>query len=143
MLTLSNEKNSFTEPQIWKIIYHLSLGLSHLHSSKISHRDLKPENIMITLDGNYKICDFNSASNKFYHTINNNIKNEIIFDISRNTTPAVRAPEQLDLYTGYPINEKVDIWALGIILYNLLFDSQTFKNHSMIGGPIGAEGKIL
>jgi serine/threonine protein kinase len=133
MMKLSNDKNSFTEPQIWKIIYHISLGLAAVHGSKSAHRDLKPENILITLDGTYKISDFGSATNKFYENINNNIRNEIIFDISRNTSPGYRAPEQLDLYTGYPINEKVDIWALGLILYNLLFDAQPFMSMSGSG----------
>ena len=36
----------------------------------------------------------------------------------------IRAPEQIDLFSGNIINEKVDIWALGILLYNLLFDTQ-------------------
>lgn len=133
MMKLSNDKNSFTEPQIWKIIYHISLGLAVVHGNKCAHRDLKPDNILITMDGTYKISDFGSATNKFYDQINNNLRNEIIFDISRNTSPGYRAPEQLDLYTGYPINEKVDIWALGLILYNLLFDTQPFMSMSGSG----------
>lgn len=44
-----------------------------------------------------------------------------------------RAPEQLDLFPGNPINEKVDIWALGVILYNLLFDSQPFLSNNKRG----------
>ena len=85
---------------------------------------------MITLDGVHKICDFGSSTTKFYEVINYNNRNEIIFDVSRNTIPSFRAPEQLDLYTGYPINEKVDVWALGLILYALLFDSKLFNSRS-------------
>jgi serine/threonine protein kinase len=133
MQNLSNEKNSFSEGQIWKIIYNISLGLSEIHGNKTAHRDICPENILTTIDGFYKICDFKSVTNKFYETVTNYTRNEIIFDISRNTSLSVRAPEQSDLYTGYPINEKVDIWALGILLYRLLFESAPFfRDYNMI-----------
>lgn len=74
MQKLCNEKNSFSEPQIWKIIYHIALGLKALHATRYAHRDLKPENVMVTLDGQYKICEFSSANNKFYENINNNVR---------------------------------------------------------------------
>lgn len=73
MQKLQNEKNSFSEPQIWKIIHQIALGLRSLHGNKYAHRDLKPENILITLDGQYKISDFGSATSKFYETITNNV----------------------------------------------------------------------
>ena len=44
-----------------------------------------------------------------------------MLEISKNTTQFIRAPEQVDLNSGFSINEKVDIWALGIIIYNLVF----------------------
>lgn len=114
------------------MMYHIALGLKSLHNNKYAHRDIKPENILITLDGSHKISDFACSTNKFYENINNN-RNEIVFDISRNTTPAFRAPEQLDLYSGFPINEKVDIWALGVILYSILYEAQPFASTSENG----------
>lgn len=39
-----------------------------------------------------------------------NVKITRCFQMTRNTTPMYRAPEMLDLYNNYPINEKLDIW---------------------------------
>ncbi|RXM28080.1 Cyclin-G-associated kinase [Acipenser ruthenus] len=47
--------------------------------------------------------------------------------ITRNTTPAYRTPEMIDLYSSYPINEMQDIWALGCILYLLCFKQHPFE----------------
>ncbi|TKS78407.1 Cyclin-G-associated kinase [Collichthys lucidus] len=47
--------------------------------------------------------------------------------ITRNTTPAYRTPEMIDLYSNFPINEKQDIWALGCILYLLCFKQHPFE----------------
>eukprot|EP00347_Sterkiella_histriomuscorum_P008978 403342997 len=48
-------------------------------------------------------------------------------DIDRSSTPIYRAPEQLDLYSGFKITEKVDIWALGTILYTLMYFKSPFQ----------------
>ena len=40
-------------------------------------------------------------------------------DIQLNTTAAYRSPEQIDLFLGHVVSEKVDIWALGVLLYRL------------------------
>lgn len=44
------------------------------------------------------------------------------------TQPTHRAPEQLDLHSGYPINEKVDVWALAIVLYNMMYFKMPFSS---------------
>uniref|UniRef100_A0AAQ5X298 Cyclin G associated kinase n=1 Tax=Amphiprion ocellaris TaxID=80972 RepID=A0AAQ5X298_AMPOC len=49
-------------------------------------------------------------------------------EITRNTTPAYRTPEMIDLYSNFPINEKQDIWALGCILYLLCFKQHPFED---------------
>lgn len=49
-------------------------------------------------------------------------------DIRRNTTPAYRSPEQVDLFAGHVISEKVDIWALGVILFKLAFFQTPFED---------------
>ncbi|TSO98500.1 Cyclin-G-associated kinase [Bagarius yarrelli] len=54
--------------------------------------------------------------------------NTFVLKITRNTTPAYRTPEMIDLYSNYPINEKQDIWALGCILYLLCFKQHPFED---------------
>lgn len=49
-------------------------------------------------------------------------------DIRRNTTPAYRSPEQVDLFQGHVISEKVDIWALGVILFKLACFQTPFED---------------
>jgi serine/threonine protein kinase len=43
------------------------------------------------------------------------------------TTPIYRAPEQLDLIQGYQLTEKVDVWALGIVMFTLMFHRPPFE----------------
>ncbi|CAN0236291.1 unnamed protein product, partial [Ectocarpus fasciculatus] len=50
-------------------------------------------------------------------------------DIRRNTTAAYRSPEQVDLFQGHVVNEKVDIWALGVILFKLAFFQTPFEDN--------------
>ena len=93
--------------------------VDYLHSTKkIAHRDLKPENFMIKIDNNnkpkVKLIDFGMAAfipsgGKF---------NEFL------GTKAYAAPEIFG-YTGY--NEKVDEWAIGVILFNMLTGYEPFK----------------
>lgn len=49
-------------------------------------------------------------------------------EIRRNTTPAYRSPEQVDLYQGHVVSEKVDIWALGVMLFKLAFFHTPFED---------------
>jgi serine/threonine protein kinase len=59
---------------IFKIAFNLSSGLKLIHSLKYAYRNLKPENILISLDGNFKISDFSSCTNRYYENINNHVK---------------------------------------------------------------------
>jgi serine/threonine protein kinase len=73
MQRLTNEKNCLTDLQTLKIIFQISSGLKLLHANKYAHRDIRPENILYTYDGNFKICDFGSASRQSYESVNNNV----------------------------------------------------------------------
>lgn len=48
-------------------------------------------------------------------------------EIEACTSELYRAPEQLDLFSGFPIGERVDIWALGVVIYTLLFFKSPFN----------------
>ena len=49
-------------------------------------------------------------------------------DIEANTTPYYRSPEQLDFYSNFPINEKVDIFALGVLLFMICYQKPPFES---------------
>jgi len=87
-------------------------AITYLHSMspKILHRDLKPENILISGD-KIKIIDFGWSNQN---------------DDFRNTycgTPDYLSPEMI-MGTGH--NEKLDIWTLGILMYELLSGTPPF-----------------
>lgn len=88
-----------------------AVGQLHVKDPPISHRDLKLENLLLHPEsGSYKLCDFGSCR---AGPLRVSSKAEMLAaeeEIQKFTTPAYRAPEMVDLYSGSPINEKVDIW---------------------------------
>ena len=88
-------------------------GLSAAHAQGILHRDLKPANVLIDRDGLVRITDFGIAVTRSpggQHTIIG--------------TPAYMAPEQLA--PGAELSEKTDLYALGLILYELVAGEPAF-----------------
>lgn len=76
----------------------------HLQNPPIAHRDIKLENILRGADNKWKICDFGSSTTTQHDNITQDNRYLIQEEIEKSTTPLYRAPEQLDLYSGYPIN---------------------------------------
>ncbi|WVZ74790.1 hypothetical protein U9M48_022926 [Paspalum notatum var. saurae] len=104
----------------------------HGQSPSIAHRDLKAENVLLGFDGAWKICDFGSTSTNhkcFNRAEEMGIEEDII---RKHTTPAYRAPEMWDLYRREFISEKVDIWALGCLLYRICYFKSAFDGESKL-----------
>lgn len=97
------QSGRFTEEVVDSIIGRLAEVLV-IHRQNV-HRDLKPENIMVETGGRIVIIDWDLLVPK-------NCLND------KKGTPQYAAPEQLQ--SGAPVTEKVDIYALGIIAYQLL-----------------------
>ena len=131
LLDYINKKKFINEEEALAILYQIILGVYAMHCQEppIAHRDLKIENIL-KFENVYKLCDFGSATTIIFNPLNctEKEKNETINNFETNSTIYYRAPEMCDKYNEYEINEKVDIWALGCILYTILFKIQPFND---------------
>ncbi len=101
-----------------RLIRKIADGLAHCHDYGIIHRDLKPENILIASDGQPVILDFGLALTKGAHRVTYaNLT-------SAAGTPDYMAPEQVEGHRG---DQRTDIYALGIMLYELLTGAPPFS----------------
>lgn len=71
------------------------------------------------------LCDFGSATARILNSNTHGIAN-VEEEIQKYTTLSYRAPEMVDLYAGKNITTKADIWALGCLLYKLMFFNLPF-----------------
>ncbi|CAI7860798.1 unnamed protein product [Closterium sp. NIES-53] len=104
----------------------------HCQHPPVAHRDLKAENLLQCGDGSWRLCDFGSASTRhrrIERAADMGIEEDVI---RRNTTPAYRAPELWDLYQKEMLSEKVDIWALGCLLYRMAYFRSAFDGESKL-----------
>ncbi|KAL0979840.1 hypothetical protein UPYG_G00190510 [Umbra pygmaea] len=126
------QKGPMSCDTVLKIFYQTCRAVQHMHKQKppIIHRDLKIENLLISNQGTIKLCDFGSSTTISHYpdySWSAQKRSMVEDEITRNTTPAYRTPEMIDLYSNFPINEKQDIWALGCILYLLCFKQHPFE----------------
>lgn len=97
-----------------EIARKLCAGLAAAHAKGVLHRDLKPANIMIDGRGQVLIMDFGLAA----------LADQVAGAEVRNGTPAYMAPEQL---SGKEVTERSDIYALGLVLYEVFTGQRAFK----------------
>lgn len=97
-----------------EIARQLCAGLAVAHDKGVLHRDLKPANVMIDGRGRARITDFGLAV----------ATDEALTEGEVSGTPAYMAPEQL---AGRPATTQSDIYALGLVLYELFTGKKAFE----------------
>lgn len=126
-------QHRLTEPEILKIFGDVAEGVACMHYLKppLLHRDLKVENVLISKseDGStmYKLCDFGSTAAPRAAASTPEEGRLIEEDVQKHTTMQYRSPEMIDVWRKQPIDEKADIWALGVLLYKLCYYTTPFE----------------
>ncbi len=133
MLTRLNGLRESGRKLTWNKILEVYLQMvrpvAYLHAlpTPVAHRDLKFENVLIAADGTLRLCDFGSVSEHRGIIADKSDRAEQEDAILRYTTPHFRAPEMIDLYSGQPLDERTDVWALGCMLYGIAYFSHPFQ----------------
>ena len=105
------EGGSLSETASLDIARQLVEALAHLHAHGVVHRDLKPENVIVTPDGTVKVIDFGIALDRGSRRLTWTKLSTVI------GTPDYMSPEQINGRRG---DERSDIYAVGVILYEML-----------------------
>jgi serine/threonine protein kinase len=131
----------FTEDQACDIILQIMQGLNYMHLQSVTHRDMKPENILLVSD-QQDCFDIKIADLGFAQKFDRNTGLDLVLG-----TPLYMAPE---LVRGEKYSEKVDVWSLGCITYQLLsgktpFDGRNLEkiNHYICNKPIVFKDKYF
>ncbi len=96
-------------------------GLAAAHRQGILHRDIKPANLMITREGTVKIVDFGLARREDQTRIT--VTGTVV------GTPGYMSPEQVE---GKDSDRRSDVWALGVVLYQMLSGQLPFGDHDTL-----------
>jgi serine/threonine-protein kinase len=101
-----------------QILIDAASGLLHVHESGFMHLDFKPENILVTRNGSVRLIDFDTAIP---------IPEKPTKQSKNPGTPGYMAPEQLQ---REPIDARVDIFAYGVMAYELLTNHKPFPGET-------------
>lgn len=116
--------------QVLRYGLHMADALTHAHERGVVHRDFKSANVVITPEGRAKVLDFGLARRMVtdglpegrtltQHTLT--MPGQVV------GTLAYMAPEQL---RGQPANERSDVWALGVVLYEMAAGVRPFQGET-------------
>lgn len=110
-----NNIESIRESKLLRLFYKIVIGVHFIHLNGFIHRDIKPENILMS-EGEPKLADFGSS---------------VAESVVRNTfcgTYEYMAPE---IYLRKPQTAKVDVWALGVLLFEMTHNRTPFKGRDV------------
>jgi len=119
LATLLRREGRMALARVLAISKEVARGLAAAHEVGVVHRDLKPANIMILADGTAVIMDFGIARSAAADSHGTRLGSIV-------GTLEYMAPEQAQ---GKPVDLRADIYAFGLVLYDLLTDRSRTKQH--------------
>ena len=118
-LTKSIEKGPLSVERLLDIAIQVARGLQEAHGKGVVHRDIKPANIMDTTSGQAVLMDFGLAQLA-------SAASKLTREGTTLGTSAYMSPEQT---TGEKLDLRTDVWALGVVLYEMATGQVPFQGH--------------
>jgi eukaryotic-like serine/threonine-protein kinase len=106
-------------PATLRLFLRICDAVQYAHRNLVVHRDLKPSNILVTAEGTPKLLDFGIAK-----VLQATGESDVTQTVARLFTPDYAAPEQI---RGEPVTTATDVYALGVILYELLAGARPYR----------------
>lgn len=132
--------------EVWRLLRQILEGLVHIHSFGMIHRDLKPENIFLDLSNNPKIGDLGLATVGQHSALQNPLNpraGESVKsagdDMTRDIGTALYVAPELRSSVSGMYTEKVDMYSLGIIFFEMCHPLKTGMERGEILGALRSE----
>ena len=122
--TWLKRETRMTPEQAARVIYQTASGLATAHDRGVIHRDIKPANLMLDQRGRIKIADFGIALSSTDFSKKLTSTGEFV------GTPGYLSPE---VCTGQQVDQRSDIFSLGIVFFELLTGRMPFNDQSPLG----------
>ncbi len=137
------DKNRLTMPERLELFIQVCQAVQHAHQKGIIHRDIKPSNILVTSDDGRvlpKVIDFGVAK----ATADIQLTDKTLFTRFEMFvgTPAYMSPEQAE-FSAQGVDTRTDIYALGVLLYELLTGQTPFDGQTLISSGVDAMRRTI
>ncbi len=136
------DQNNLSTKERLNLFVQICHAIQHAHQKGIIHRDIKPSNILVTLHDGVpvpKVIDFGIAK-----ATGQRLTDKTLFTAFQQFigTPAYMSPEQAEM-SGLDVDTRSDIYALGVLLYELLTGSTPFDTKELTQSGVDQMRKII
>ncbi len=137
------DQNNLSTEERLKLFTQVCQAIQHAHQKGIIHRDIKPSNILVTQNESVavpKVIDFGIAK----ATTDQRLTDKTVFTAFEQFigTPAYMSPEQA-MMTSLDIDTRTDIYALGVLLYELLTGQTPFDAKELMAAGLDAMRRTI